>query len=415
MLYTVQSGSYRGTVHVPPSKSDSQRALLCAALASGTSVVKNSGVSNDETAMRGAIEGLNATVTAVNNETLHIEGSSSFPSQAGLFVGESGLATRLLTGVLACNEGKYEIRGSGTLLKRPMGVYTELFPTIGVHFSSTDGYLPFTVEGPITSHQFSVDGSQSSQYISGLLMGLPLLKHDTLLHVQHLASRPYLAMTLATLAQFGIEIQHTGFEFFTIKGQQRYQACTYLVEGDWSSASYWLVAAALGSDVTISGLSMASLQADKQLLNALLHANCSVSHHEEGIRVKGEDRKAFEFDSTHCPDLFPALAVLAAFTDGTSCIHGVHRLATKESDRASVLQQELTKLGVEVTFREDSMLIKGKRQLNGATIDAHNDHRIAMCFGIAGILTQTPILIEGAEAVEKSYPTFWQQLSRLKS
>ncbi|MDP4798032.1 MAG: hypothetical protein NWR50_04140, partial [Crocinitomicaceae bacterium] len=264
--------------------------------------------------------------------------------------------------------------------------------------------------GPLKGGSYNVDGSQSSQYISGLLMALPLLNEPSELCVEKLASKPYVQMTLNTLEKFGIQIQHDKFERFLIAGKQQYIPCDYQVEGDWSAASYWLVAAAMGADITISGLSMSSLQADKKMLDALIVAGCNLHFSSDGISVKGKEKKAFEFDATHCPDLFPALVSFAAFCPGVSVISGVERLKNKESDRGLALKTEFEKLGVQIELLDDEMHIHGVNSISGNIVNSHNDHRIAMCLAIVGLFSLNGVMIENAEAVVKSYPDFWKDL-----
>jgi 3-phosphoshikimate 1-carboxyvinyltransferase len=279
---------------------------------------------------------------------------------------------------------------------------------MNVEVKSTNGFLPIEVQGPLKGGTYTVDGSQSSQYISGLLMALPLLNEPSELCVDNLASKPYVQMTLNTLENFGIQIQHDNFERFLIAGKQEYIPCFYQVEGDWSAASYWLVAAALGAEITISGLSMTSLQADKKMLDALIVAGCNLHFSSDGISVKGNEKKAFQFDATHCPDLFPALVSFAAFCPGVSVISGVKRLKNKESDRGLSLKREFEKLGVLIELVDDEMRIHGVNSIDGNTVYSHNDHRIAMCLAIVGLFSRNGVMIENAEAVVKSYPDFWK-------
>lgn len=403
-----------GEIQIPPSKSDAQRAFLAAALAKGTSIIRQSGKSDDELKMLESIKLFGAIVTEIDETTIEITGTSSFPHKLILHVGESGLGARLLTCVCAAHDGEFVLEGKGSLLKRNMAFFDTIMPILNVKFKSRKGYLPFKLKGPMQSTDLVVDGSQSSQYISGLLMSLPLIEGTTNLTVENLTSIPYLKMTLNTLAAFGIEIQQQDYKEFIIGGKQKYLSTNYTVEGDWSSASYFLVASALGSDIKVKGLAMSSLQADKKILDAFISANCSVIHSNDGISVDGSNRIPFTFDATNCPDLFPALVTLASLTNGISSIKGVKRLASKESDRGKSLQVEFAKLGIEIFINEDVMYIHGKESISGGKVHSHDDHRIAMCLGIAGFYSDQAVIIEDAETVSKSYPDFWVDLSKLE-
>lgn len=410
MLKQVHPGNYSRTIQIPASKSDGQRALLSAALAKGKSFIHQLGNSKDELAMLRCIEQLGAK-TSRKGEVLEIEGISTFPNEIALNCGESGLTSRLLIAVCAMYPGNFSISGEGSLLQRSMDFYVDLFNEQQLTFTfSENNTLPLQVRGGIQAGEIVVDGSQSSQYISGLLMGLPLLASDSILVVENGVSLPYIQMTLNTLKAFGVVINQEGNRYH-IPGNQTYRTATYVVEGDWSSASYWLVASALGQDIKVNGLTLESLQADKAILEAFESANCTVIQSENSAQIKGDERKAFAFDATQCPDLFPALVVFAALTPGISSINGVHRLQNKESDRGKVLQAEFKELGVRIDLDADVMYIHGKSTISGGTINAHNDHRIAMCFGVLGMFTTTPIIIDGAEAVVKSYPRFWEELA----
>jgi 3-phosphoshikimate 1-carboxyvinyltransferase len=409
MLQQVQPGNYSRIIQIPASKSDGQRALLAAALANGTSYIHHLGNSKDEFAMLRCIEHLGAKISW-KGEVLEIEGLSTFPNEIALNCGESGLTSRLLIAVCAMYPGNFSISGEGSLLQRSMDFFVDLFNEQQLTFTfSENNTLPLQVRGGIQAGEILVDGSQSSQYISGLLMGLPLLASDSVLVVENGVSLPYIQMTLNTLASFGIVIKQVENRYY-IQGNHTYKPTTYTVEGDWSSASYWLVASALGQDIQVNGLSFESLQADKALLEVFKIANCTVVQSENGVQIHGNERKTFVFDATHCPDLFPALAVFAALTPVISMIKGVHRLQNKESDRGKVLQTEFKKLGVRIELDEDIMHIYGQSSISGGIINANNDHRIAMCFGVLGMFTTTPIIIDGAEAVIKSYPSFWEEL-----
>ena len=413
MIQEIYPAILIGEILIPPSKSDSQRAILCAGLADGKSTLKNCGESEDELNMLKTIADLGAKVQRIDSNSIEICGINKFPLSKTIHVGESGLGLRLLTSICAAQDGEFMLEGSGTLLKRPMNFFDTTFPKLQVDFSSNNGFLPFKINGPMIATSLTVDGSQSSQYISGLLMAFPILSGTTYLTVENLKSIPYLEMTLKTIKAFGITIEKQNFKEFIIAGNQHYLPAEYSIESDWSSASYWIVAAALGSDILIKGLSMTSLQADKKILEALAIANCTLINLENGFKVDGENRKPFHFDATHCPDLFPALTVFAALTPGLSTIEGVHRLATKESDRGKALQQEFHKLGIKIEFQEDKMVIHGQASISGGSLESHHDHRIAMCLGIAGIVANSNVIIENAEVVSKSYPNFWDDLNAL--
>ncbi len=412
MKQLIQPGLLSGTVTIPASKSDAQRAILCAALANGTSVLTGVGASDDEQAMQQAVSMMGAMQGKRGNE-LRIQGIRELPEGLELSAGESGLGLRLLTCVAAAFSGKVVLTGQGSLLSRPMHFFDEVLPQFGCSVKTSEGLLPIEVQGPMWGRNLEVDGSLSSQFISGLLMALPLSSQASSLTDRNMKSGSYIQMTIRTLQQFGIEIKQDQ-AVFHIAGNQVYQATDYAVEGDWSSASYWLVAAALGHPVTVAGLSMRSLQADKALLDALMVSGCKVLFENGAIRVDGTALHAFEFDATDCPDLFPALVVLAAKCSGLSRIKGVNRLTHKESDRGLALQSEFGKMGLRIILDGDVMEIHGTGTLRGAQVEAHHDHRIAMCLGIAGSIALGETVITDADAVSKSYPDFWKHFQLLQ-
>ncbi len=401
-----------GRVIVPPSKSDAQRAILAAGLANGQSVLSHTGTSNDVRAMIRNIRQFGAEVYE-EGESLVITGTTNFPEQLYLNCGESGLGLRLMAGVCAAHHGRYELTGEGSILRRTHSFFTESFPKWGVAAALNEGHLPLRLSGRLRGGNLEANGSASSQYVSGLLMGLPLVDEDSILKVNGLTSRPYVDMTLSTLETFGIRIVEDEKDTFCISGNQQYRATAYTIEGDWSAAAYWLTAAAIGHPVKVAGLQKESLQADKALLQALESAGCEVHWNAEELAVNATSLRAFTFDATHCPDLFPALVTLAAFCPGVSVIKGLGRLANKESDRGKALQEEFGKLGLTIELKGDEMHIYGGTPLHSGRVNSHEDHRMAMCLSIAGTRIPGGIVIEGAEAVSKSYPGFWEDLTSL--
>lgn len=412
MTRSISSHKLFGTILIPPSKSDAQRALLAASLSKEMTQIYNLGQSDDERSMLQNIEVLGARVVD-RHDYLEIQGPLSSNDSLSINVGESGLGLRLLTPVTLVFSANVSIDGKGSLLFRSQRFLEQQLVDLGVKVNSNKGFLPLHIKGNLKSGKHTLDGSISSQFLSGLLMTFPLLEEDTELTVENLRSIPYVKMTLNTLASFGIQIEQRAFEYFYIKGNQKYLGTKYAVEGDWSSASYWLVAAALGHKVNVLGLSLESEQADKAILDALETANCVIKIDEGGITVDGTSRTAFTFDCTHCPDLFPALVSFAAHCDGVSILSGADRLIHKESNRALALVEEFSKLGIEVFFEDNTLSVKGGKINGGQNLQSHNDHRIAMCLAIASLSATEPNEISHANSVDKSYPSFWNHLEEL--
>ncbi len=402
-----------GTIRIPSSKSDGQRALLAAALAEGTSELLNVGKSDDELAMKKAIQLLGATVSE-SGDSLFVTGGIQPKEAITISAGESGLGIRLLSAVCSSFTQEITIEGSGSLTTRPMDFFEEVLPKLGASVQTNGGNIPIKVKGPIKGGKIEVDGSLSSQFISGCLMALPFAENDSVLISENLTSLPYVQMTLSTLNAFGIKVERLPKNIFSVKASQKYNATKYNVEADWSSASYFLVAAAVGHQIRLKGLKISSLQADKMLLDALLSAGCKIQHINEEISVDGSARKPFEFDATQCPDLFPALVTLASSINGVCTFFGASRLTHKESNRALTLQEEFGKLGVKIDLNEDEMIVHGTGKIFGGNVKSHHDHRIAMCLAIAGTIAESEVVIHDSEAVSKSFPSFWNEIAKLR-
>ncbi|MCO5259911.1 MAG: 3-phosphoshikimate 1-carboxyvinyltransferase [Crocinitomicaceae bacterium] len=414
MDYTVKKGNYSGCIHIPPSKSDSQRALLIASLGTGKSTLKNTGKSNDELAMLNNCQQLGVAIEWLDEKSILVTGNGLKSQNSIINCEESGLGFRLLTSIASLKSHEITITGVGSLLQRNHSFFEEFLPTMGVKVESNNGCAPIKICGPLKSGNYTVDGSASSQYISGLLIAFSQIEGTTQLKIDNCKSKPYIDMTIHTLSCFGISILELSGDVYQIEGKQRVQLVEYVVDGDWSSASYWLVAAALGQNIEVEGLSFSSKQADKALLDMLLKANCRIDRQNEKLKIDGNHRTNFVVDATDCPDLFPALTVLAVFTTGISRIKGVHRLLNKESNRAATLLEEFQKIGAIVKVEGDELVIDGGKKLHFAEVDAHNDHRIAMSLAIASIVGNLGLTITGAESVSKSYPAFWKDLECLK-
>ena len=304
------------------------------------------------------------------------------------------------------------LHGEGSLQRRPISMLEQPLTQLGVAITTNQGFVPITVQGPLLGKYAEVDGSISSQMLTGMLIALPLAANDTTIAVSYLTSKPYIDMTIDIVKDFGVSISHDNYKTFTIKGKQNYKAREYNVEGDWSGASFLLVAAALGGEVTVTNIRSNSLQADLQILKAIKSAGAIVECYETNILVKKQKLQAFEFDATECPDLFPPLVALACHCEGKSTFKGVSRLKHKESDRALVLQTEFAKIGTKIKLDGDIMYVYGKT-VTGGTIHANNDHRIAMAAAVAALLAPQGIIIENAECIAKSYPGFYDDFAKI--
>jgi 3-phosphoshikimate 1-carboxyvinyltransferase len=359
---------------------------------------------------------LGANVEVVDNHTLIIDGGFA-PKVDRLNVGESGLAARLFTPISALASSAITIEGEGTLCHRPMAMMVEPLKELGVEVRDGGGRLPIEVCGPMRGGRVSVDGSMSSQFITGLLLALPLAERDTTIEVSGAVSTPYLDMTLETIERFGVEIMyHEGdYSEFYVEGGQQYRPIDYTIESDWSAAAIIMVAAAIAGEVTIRNISTLSRQADTAICRALERAGASIVIEESAITVAHRELEAFTFDATQCPDLFPALVALAAAAKGVSTIYGIERLRGKESDRGEVLREEYEKLGIdiELDYDEDVMRVVGGMP-HLAAVDSHDDHRIAMSLAVTGLRIEGELEIKNRECVAKSYPSFFEDIESLK-
>lgn len=405
-----------GEITPPCSKSYAQRALAAALLTKGRTTLRGIELCRDTRSAIAAIEALGAKVEILDDNTLSIVGGLC-PTTDCLNVGESGLAARLFTPIAALCDKPITINGEGTLRHRPMAMMIEPLKALGVDIRDGGGRLPIEVCGPMQGGEVAVDGSVSSQFITGLLIALPLASNDTTIYVHEAVSTPYIDMTLKTLERFGISVMYNEGDYtqFYIEGGQEYEAVDYTIESDWSAAASIMVAAAIAGEITIHNISTLSSQADTAICRALERAGASIVIERDTITVAHRPLEAFEFDATQCPDLFPALVALAAAASGVSSIYGIGRLRGKESDRAEVLREEYDKLGIEIEldYDNDVMRIVGGEP-RPHDVDSHDDHRIAMSLAITALRMEEPIEIKNRESVAKSYPSFFDDIESLK-
>ena len=410
MEKTIHPSQVSGEVRPPCSKSYAQRALAAALLSDGETTLSNIELCDDTRYAMNVITGLGASVRQTGPTEYVIRGGLA-PITDTINTGESGLATRLFTPIAALCDRRMTITGTGTMLRRPIGMMIDPLRNLGVQVRS-NGYLPITVQGPLRGGETDVEAYVSSQFLTGLLMSLPLAEGDTILHVEQPNSLPYLAVTVDLASKFRIRMEHNGFREFFIPGGQHYHPAKLHIEGDWSSAAFMLVAGAIAGEVTAKRMNTLSLQADLASIQALTEAGAVIITTPDEITVRKRELTGFDFDATQRPDLFPILAVLGANCEGTTHIRGVNRLVYKESNRAEAIVSEYTKLGMDVALEDDVMTVRGG-SLSGGTIDSCNDHRIAMAAAIAALAASGPVTITNAQAVTKSYPRFWDDLDSI--
>ena len=326
--------------------------------------------------------------------------------------GESGLAIRMFSSIVSLHNEEITLVGTGTLRERPLGMLVGPLRSLGVQIKTKRDLLPVKVKGPLKGGFAKVDGSLSSQFLTGLLMSLPLVDSDSELEVTDLQSKPYIDLTLQVINDFGVVVDHKHYKKFVIKGGQKYMPGEYTVEGDWSGAAFLLVAGAIGGEVEVREINLNSEQADKKILNALEMAGAKIEYRKNSIIICRDKLNSFEMDITDCPDLAPPLVALAAHCKGTTRLKGSKRLLIKESNRSKALQDVFSKLGIKVETRDNDMLITGGTVMKGK-VDSYGDHRIVMAAAIAAIGRDIPVIIRDAGCISKSYPGFFNDLKKI--
>lgn len=424
MIVHIKPGKAEGTLTANASKSAMQRACAAALLKQGSTVIRNPGNSNDDEAALAIIKEMGAVVEpGIGNNSIRISGSQALfaaSEKKQIHCGESGLSIRMFTPIAALANDTVTINGEGSLTVRPMHFFEEVLPQLGVEVRTKDGKVPMQVKGPLVPKDIVVDGSLSSQFLTGLLMAYAAVNaSDVTITVKDLKSKPYVDLTLQVMKQFGLKTpENHNYERFVFSEQSNDSMASkdiYTVEGDWSGAAFLLVAGAVSKHVRVEGIFNTSRQADKKIVDAILDAGATVKVEDAAVEVSRHTLEAFTFDATDCPDLFPPLVALAANCKGITQIRGLRRLKHKESDRGVTLQEEFAKLGVRVDLNDDMMLVhgSGRIEVKNFTLNSHHDHRIAMAVAVAAINADFPVSIRNADAVNKSYPDFWKHLSAL--
>ncbi len=398
-----------GEITIPPSKSLAHRAIIAASLSEGRSEISNLNFSRDVEATTKAMECLGVKIEK-NKDREIIYGNGTLKLKNNVIdCEESGSTLRFMIPISLLADGKVTFIGKGQLEKRPLSVYHDMFCQQGINYSRGEKELPLTIDGSLNSGTFEVRGDISSQFITGLLYTLPKLEGDSkIIITTHLESKGYIDLTLDILQKFGVKIINENYKKFIIPGKQNYNSQNYIVEGDFSQMAFWLVGGFLNQGIKCFGMNPKSLQGDKVIIDILKKMGANITITEKEVSILGGDPNGTEIDLSQCPDLGPIITVLASLSEGETRIINAKRLRIKESDRITSMTTELNKLGANIIEKEDSMIIKGVKNLKGGVeVDSWNDHRVAMALAIAGTRCEEDIIITGGEAVKKSYPNFW--------
>ena len=397
---------------MPGSKSYTHRMLIAAAMADGVSTLKNALVSEDTLLTIKALRQMGIQIE-VNDSEVRVYGKSGRlgACEEPIDLGNSGTSMRLLTAVATLGEGTYTLTGNARMQKRPIKDLTDALQQMGIQARCLKGNGCPPVEvisAKINTKQVDINCQSSSQYLSALLLMAPGTTEGLDIRVTGgPVSRPYIDLTVALMQTFGIQLDREEYRKFKVPGGQHYRAGNYTVEADCSQAAYFWGAAAIGdTDIKVMGVNTDSIQGDVRFADLLQQMGCRVTRESDGIVVAGGPLNAIEADLTDMPDQVPTLAVVAAFSEGTTVIKNVAHLKSKESDRLTATVTELNKMGIDATCTESELIITGGAP-RGAVVETYNDHRIAMSFAIAG-LNVPGICIRNESCVEKSFPTFWQ-------
>lgn len=409
MNVVIKPNKLKGDVLVPPSKSLSHRAIIAASLAEGKSKISNIVFSEDINATIEAMRALGASIE-VYDDYLIINGSRPKRINDYINANESGSTIRFMIPIALTVDEAITFDGKNNLVNRPLDTYTKLFDEFNIKYERGDKYLPMTVYNGLKAGIYKVEGNVSSQFITGLLFALPLLKGDSKLVITtELESKGYVDLTMDVLKMFGVNIETKDYKEFIIKGNQSYRPMDYVVEGDYSQAAFWLVANTLGNDINILGMNKESNQGDKKIIDDINSFGGNVYFDGDKLISKNADTHGTTIEFSNSPDLGPIETVLASLSKGHTTFMNIERLRIKECDRVSCMIDEMKKLGVSLSETKDTMEIDGNSVLGSSMeLDSHNDHRIVMALAVASTRCIGDIRIINAGAIKKSYPHFFK-------
>lgn len=417
----IKPSKLSGVVNIPPSKSMAHRAIICAFLSEGVSEIDNIELSDDITStcnavmtLGGRIDFLESSVPDRKKLLIYGNGKVSVKNER-INCGESGTTARFIMPVSRLAEDTVTIEGRGKLISRPFDVFFPVFESSGISYKTTDRKLPLTLHGKLKPGHYRIRGDVSSQFISGLLLALPLLDGDSTIQITSgLQSEAYIEMTIFMQKIFGVNIYFNKAENkLVIPGCQKYKPQRYSVEGDWSQSAFWLAAGVLSGPVTITGLSRNSMQGDRIIESLIKEMGGKLYWENDNLTAEKSNLQGIVADVSQCPDLAPILAALGCVSDGTTEIVNAARLRIKESDRIKAIVSEMSNLGGKLIEKEDGIVITGADKLKGGITNSWNDHRIVMSVAAISVMCENNVRIEGFDAVNKSYPSFWEHYKSL--
>lgn len=403
-----------GDVLIPPSKSLSHRAIIAASLSEGiTSTVSNLIFSKDILATIEACRSFGATIDILKDSVI-IKGSKVNRIKDVIDSNESGSTVRFMIPIALVCDSPITFTGKNNLVNRPLDSYLKIFDEMDIKYTKGEAYLPLTVYNGLEFGEYNIRGDISSQFITGLLYALPLLDGPSVINLTTpLMSKGYVDLTLDVLSKYGIRIKNNNYESFYMEGHQKYIAKDYYVEGDYSQSAFFLLAASLGANINLIGMNPDSLQGDKKIIDDINKLGGNVCFTDGKLTCSKTHFHDSLIDMSQSPDLGPALAVLASLIPGKTTLYNAERLRIKECDRITDMALELNKLGANVSETPDSMSFVGVNSFKGAVLDSHNDHRVVMALTMARLATKEPIEILGADAINKSFPHFFELLKSL--
>ena len=414
----IPSVKLSGKIIIPSSKSQTIRALLISVFSRGVSYIKHPLISDDTESCINAVKAMGADVNILENGDITVDATYAFSDMDELSIdaGNSGTTEYLSLPMLSSLGIRVNIDGDEMLRKRPLKPLLDALESLGAETESTEGFPPASIRGPLDGGECTIE-CKTSQYLSGLLLGAPLAIGDSHIKCSVLFEKPYVKMTLKWLDDQGIKYRISDdLEEVWVKGGQSYKPLDTYIEGDFSSASFFFVAAAIhGTEVTVEGLDKNSTQGDKEILNILEKMGCSIKWNGMAVTVKGPEKlKGGVFDLNAIPDTLPALSVVAAFAEGDTILENVEQARIKETDRIKVMRENLNELGVEAEERRDALIIHGNGSVKGGKAKGYGDHRVIMALAILGTRTEEETEIDDVSAASVTFPTFFDLLEKLE-